>query len=120
MTEEKERKYHEWVASQQNTQDSDNSIGTSDVDANILVTGNSHNEQKDEAAEKETSDRWCELCARQARRQGVQVPVLATYALKDANGVERWLCLSHYETAIRARRKRLKLDEIACQSIVQE
>jgi hypothetical protein len=68
----------------------------------------------------ETSDRWCELCARQARRQGVYFPVLATYALKDANGVERWLCLSHYETAISARRKRLRLDEIACENSGEE
>ena len=68
----------------------------------------------------ETSDRWCEICARLARRQGVDFPVLATYALNDANGVERWLCLSHYETAIRARRKRLGLDEIACENSGEE
>lgn len=63
------------------------------------------------------TDRFCELCYRLSKRQVVDFPVLATYALPDANGVERWVCLSHYETAMRARRKRLRLDEEdACQS----
>jgi hypothetical protein len=67
-----------------------------------------------------TTDRFCELCARLAHRQGVDFPVLAIYAVKDANGVERWLCPSHYETAIASRRKRLRLDEIACENSGEE
>jgi len=61
-----------------------------------------------------TTDRFCELCLILARRQGVDFPILATIAVNDANGVERWLCVSHGEMALKKRAERLR--ENACKN----
>lgn len=54
-----------------------------------------------------TADPLCCLCLALARKQEVDFPVLATNALPDANGVERWLCSSHWEMALKKRQERL-------------
>lgn len=54
-----------------------------------------------------TTDRFCELCLIAARRQQVDFPILATIAVPDANGVERWLCRSHGDAALKKRAERL-------------
>lgn len=57
-----------------------------------------------------TTDRFCAICLSQARRQQVDFPILACVSVPDANGVERWLCRSHGDMALKKRRERLGND----------